>query len=83
MNVCAVYCNASSLLCSSLMMFYTMMFQFNFQFKDERCFFALVMLMIITQKLCSLAQWLSFIEQRNVWWKKDVHDEKIECDCIE
>ncbi len=30
--------DASSLLCSSLMIFYTMMFQFNFQFKDERCF---------------------------------------------
>ncbi len=30
--------DASSLLCSSLMIFYTMMFQFNSQFKDERCF---------------------------------------------
>jgi len=30
--------DASSLLCSSLIIFYTMMFRFNSQFKDERCF---------------------------------------------
>jgi len=30
--------DASSLFCSSLMIFYTMMFRFDFQFKDERCF---------------------------------------------
>ncbi len=56
MNVYAVCCNTSSLFCFSLMIFYTIMFRFNSQFEDERCFFALVMLMIVTQKLCSLAQ---------------------------
>ncbi len=30
--------DASSLLCFSLMIFYTMMFQFNSQFKDEKHF---------------------------------------------
>ncbi len=30
--------DASSLFCFSLMIFYTTMFQFNSQFKDERCF---------------------------------------------
>ncbi len=30
--------DTSSLLCSSLMIFYTMMFQFNSRFKDKRCF---------------------------------------------
>jgi len=30
--------DTSSLLCSSLMIFYTTMFWFNSQFKDERCF---------------------------------------------
>ena len=30
--------DASSLLCSSLMIFYTMMFQFDSQFEDERRF---------------------------------------------
>ncbi len=46
-------------------------------------FFAFVMLMIVTYvKLCSLTQWLSFIEQRNMWWKKDAYDEKIEYDYI-
>ncbi len=30
--------DASFLLCSSLMIFYTTMFWFNFWFKDERCF---------------------------------------------
>ncbi len=30
--------DASSLFCSSLMIFYTTMFWFNSQFKDERCF---------------------------------------------
>jgi len=30
--------DASSLLCSSLMIFYTTMFRFNSRFKDERCF---------------------------------------------
>ncbi len=30
--------DASSLLCSSLMIFYTTMFWFDFQFEDERCF---------------------------------------------
>ncbi len=37
MSVLFIY-DASSLLCSSLMIFYTMMFRFNSQFKDERCF---------------------------------------------
>jgi len=48
--------DASSLLCSSLTIFYTTMFRFDFQFEDERRFFAFVMLVIVTQKLCSLAQ---------------------------
>ncbi len=30
--------DASSLLCSSLMIFYTMMFRFDSRFEDERCF---------------------------------------------
>jgi len=30
--------DTSSLLCSSLMIFYTMMSRFNSQFEDERCF---------------------------------------------
>jgi len=30
--------DTSSLLCSSLMIFYTMMFRFNSQFKNEKCF---------------------------------------------
>ncbi len=30
--------DASSLLCSSLTIFYTMMSRFNSRFKDERCF---------------------------------------------
>ncbi len=30
--------DTSSLLCSSLIIFYTMMFQFNSRFKDKRCF---------------------------------------------
>ncbi len=37
MSVLFIY-DTSSLLCSSLMIFHTMMFQFNSWFKDERCF---------------------------------------------
>ncbi len=37
MSVLFIY-DASSLLCSSLMIFYTTMFWFNSWFKDERCF---------------------------------------------
>ncbi len=37
MSVLFIY-DASSLLCSSLMIFYTTMFQFDFWFKDERRF---------------------------------------------
>ncbi len=37
MSVLFIY-NTSSLLCSSLMIFYTTMSQFDFQFKDERHF---------------------------------------------
>ena len=48
--------DASSLLCSSLTVFYTTMFRFDSRFEDERRFFAFVMLVIVTQKLCSLAQ---------------------------
>ncbi len=37
MSVLFIY-DASSLLCSSLMIFYTRMFQFNLQFKDKKRF---------------------------------------------
>ncbi len=40
MSVLFIY-DASSLLCSSLMIFYTMMSWFDFWFKDERCFFCI------------------------------------------
>ncbi len=39
MSVCVVCCNASFLLCSSLMIFYTTMFQFSIlDHKDEKQF---------------------------------------------
>ena len=69
--------DTSPLLCSSLMIFYTMMFWFNFWFKDERCFLCIYdahdcnVCKAVFSYLMIVIHWAEkyVMKERCTWWE--------------
>ncbi len=72
--------DTSSLLCSSLMIFYTMMFRFNSWFKDEKCFLCIYdardcnIHKVVFSYLIIVIHWAEkyVMKERCTWWEDKV-----------